>query len=468
MSFDDEVRELFEQHGQGQVFRFWDELNEDGRKNLIESCEQVDFDWLKARCDNLRSGVNEFEVPAEFIPAPVIRLPQGAQEQAAFAEAAEVGRAALRAGKVGVFLVAGGQGSRLGFEGPKGCYKIGPCSERTLFQWHAEQIKASAKRYGVTIPWYIMTSPLNHEDTVAFFKKHDYFGLGRDNVMCFKQRMVPSVDMEYKLILAEEDQLAVNPDGHGGCLWALCNRGALEDMKSRGIEYLSYFQVDNPLVNIIDPVFVGFHVKAGAQMSSKILDKAYPEEKVGHICIADGKTTVIEYCDMSTESMHARDAQGRLLFWAGSIAIHIISTHFVEEVGGQAKLPWHVAQKKIPYVDESGQRVKPEKNNGIKFETFVFDALPLTTASVTLEVAREEEFAPVKNGEGVDSPESCRRLMSERFARWLEKAGKSVPRNAQGGVDINIEISPLFALDEEEFVRKCPAEVVVRDGLIIA
>ncbi len=460
-----EMRKLFEEKGQGHVFRFWDSLDEAGKARLIESCEQVDFDWLAARCQFLKDGKQEITIPTDITPAPIIRLPQTPAEKQAFADAAKIGEASLRAGEVGVFLVAGGQGSRLGFEGPKGCYSVGPCSDKTLFQWHAEKILAASRRYGVSIPWYIMTSTLNHEDTVAFFEKHDYFGLGKQNVLCFKQRMVPSVDNGYKLILAAKDELAVNPDGHGGCLWALCNRGALADMQKRGIKYLSYFQVDNPLVTLIDPAFIGFHAKAGAQMSSKILDKAYPEEKVGHICIAQGQTTVIEYCDMSDAEMHAKTADGKLKFWAGSIAIHIISTDFVAEVGGQARLPWHVANKKIPFVNEAGQAVKPEKNNGIKFETFVFDALPMTTASVTLEVAREEEFAPVKNGVGLDSPTTCRQLLSNKAGRWLEAAGKSVPRNAQGDVTINIEVSPLFALDEAEFVKKCPANLEIKDGL---
>lgn len=461
----DVLRKKFEAEGQGHVFRFWEALDEAARARLIASCEQVDFDWLHERCRFLREGKQEITIPTEITPAPIIRLPQTPEEKQTFAEAAVVGEAVLRAGQVGVFLVAGGQGSRLGFDGPKGCYEVGPCSNKTLFQWHAEQILASSRRYGVSIPWYIMTSTLNHEDTEDFFAQNDYFGLGKENVICFKQRMVPSVDQDYKLILAAKDELAVNPDGHGGCLWALCNRGALEDMRARGIKYLSYFQVDNPLVKIIDPVFIGFHAQAQAQMSSKILDKAYPEEKVGHICIAQGETTVIEYCDMSDAEMHAKTADGKLKFWAGSIAIHIVSTDFVAEIGGQARLPWHVAQKKISFVNEDGQLVKPEKNNGIKFETFVFDALPMTNASVTLEVAREEEFAPVKNAEGVDSPASCRQLLTNKAGRWLEAAGRSVPRTEDGNVSINIEVSPLFALDVDEFVKKCPAAVEVKDGL---
>ncbi len=458
-----DVKKLFEDNGQEHVFGFWNELDPSQKNNLIESCSQVDFKWLKERCDNVKNGINEIEIPTDITPAPVICLTDTKDHK----EATVLGIEALKAGKVGVFLVAGGQGSRLGFNGPKGCYEVGPCTNKTLFQWHAEQIRASSIRYGVSIPWYIMTSTLNHDDTEKFFKDNDYFGLGAENVKCFKQRMVPSVDLNYKLILAQKDGLAVNPDGHGGCFWALCNRGALDDMKTRGIEYLSYFQVDNPLVKIIDPLFIGYHVKAGAQMSSKILKKAYPEEKVGHICLDEGKTTVIEYSDMPEDQMHAKGDDGELKFWAGSIAIHILSTSFVDEVGGQAKLPWHVAHKKIPFIDDFGSHVVPSSNNGIKFETFVFDALPITSSSITLEVAREEEFAPVKNADGLDSPASCRQLMSNRFGEWLEAAGKSVPRDGEGNVSINIEISPLFALDQDEFAGKCPEGLEVKDGMVL-
>jgi UDP-N-acetylglucosamine/UDP-N-acetylgalactosamine diphosphorylase len=279
--------------------------------------------------------------------------------------------------------------------------------------------------------------------------------------------MVPSIDNDGKLILAAKDELALNPDGHGGSLWALVNSGAVAAMQRRGVKYLSYFQVDNPLVTIADPVFIGYHLEANAQMSSKILDKAYPEEKVGHVCLDAGKTTVIEYCDLSKEDMFAQTSDGRLKFWAGSIAIHVLSVDFVQEIGGQAKLPWHVAHKKIAYIDATGAEIKPDKNNGIKFETFVFDALPLTKHSITMEVAREREFAPVKNAEGIDSPASCQQLLSNQFGEWLGKAGYVVPRNTHGDVTIKLEISPKFALDETEFLAKKPAGLAVKDGLVL-
>ena len=462
-----ELREIFEKNGQSHVFRFMNELNAEQQEALLEQCSNIDFTWLKERCDNVRNGVEEFTLPTEVAPAPIISLPETPADFAAQDEACKIGEDALKAGKLGIFLVAGGQGSRLGFNGPKGCYKIGPNSDKTLFQWHAEQIKAASARYDTTIPWYIMTSNLNHNDTVNFFEANNYFDLGKENIFCFQQRMVPSVDNDYKLILAAKNSLALNPDGHGGCLWALWHSGAVTDMKKRGVEILSYFQVDNPLVTLADPVFTGYHLKAGAEMSSKVLKKVAPDEKVGNICIGDGKPTVIEYSDMTAEDTNARDAEGNLLFWAGSIAIHMINVSFVEEIGTKAKLPWHVARKKIPYIDQQGKLIKPEENNGIKFETFVFDAIPMVTETVTFEVAREEEFAPVKNATGIDSAESCRQLLSNRFAKWLIAAGHSVPMKENGDCAIMLEISPLFALDQDEFVKKCPNDIEVKDGMIL-
>ncbi len=464
---DSELNKLLKDNGQEHVLHFWNELTPEKKGVLAGQLQTIDFNWLEKRCDNVKNNIEEFKLPVAVTPAPVITLPQNAADIKSRTQMQNLGSTAISEGKLGIFLVAGGQGSRLGFDGPKGCYPVGPNSGKTLFQWHAEQIKAAGKKYNTTIPWYIMTSTLNHNDTINFFAENDYFGLGQENVLCFKQRMVPSVDNDYKLILSEKNQLALNPDGHGGCFWAICNSGALEDMQKRGIEYLSYFQVDNPLVTIADPVFLGYHLNAQSEMSSKILKKATPDEKVGNICIGDGKPTVIEYSDMTEENTLARDSEGNLLFWAGSIAIHIINVDFVEKIGSNARLPWHVAKKKIPYIDREGTKIQPETNNGIKFETFVFDAIPLVNQTLTLEVAREEEFAPVKNATGIDSAESCRQLMSNRFANWLESCGYTVPRKDNGDSAFSLEISPLFALDQEEFIKKCPENVEVKDGMII-
>ncbi len=460
-----ELRDRFAAHGQEQVFAYWNELSAAERETLLSDCRQVDFAWLEARQAQLSAGGGGVD-DSPLTPAPVIVLPRTDAEKRREREAREIGEQALREGKLAAFLVAGGQGTRLGYDGPKGCYAVGPVTKRTLFQWHADQILARAKRYGQTIPWYIMTSQLNHQPTVEYFKQNQYLGFSPDDVKFFPQAMVPSFDQAGKLILAQRHQLALNPDGHGGSLTALVRSGAIADMKRRGVTTISYFQVDNPLVTICDPVFAGYHLQAKAEMSSKILDKTGPDEKVGHICYQNGQLTVIEYSDLSEKDKQARDASGRLVFWAGSIAIHMLDAAFVERIGGRAELPWHVAHKKIPFCQQ-GKVVTPEKPNGVKFETFVFDALPLTTASVTMEVNRVDEFAPVKNATGVDSAESCRQLLSNQFGRWLEECGVKTPRNAAGDVTIKIEISPRFALDAAELKAKLPAKLDLSRDLVL-
>jgi UDP-N-acetylglucosamine/UDP-N-acetylgalactosamine diphosphorylase len=286
--------------------------------------------------------------------------------------------------------------------------------------------------------------------------------------MFFRQEMVPALDFDGKLILEAPGKLAMNPNGHGGSLFALVRSGATADMKRRGVDTISYFQVDNPLVTVCDPVFAGFHLERGAGMSSKVLEKNAPDEKVGAVCYRDGTLCVVEYSDLDEETMHARDDAGNLKFWAGSIAIHMLDVGFVERVGGgDGQLPWHTAVKKIPRLAENGATVKPDEPNGVKFETFVFDALPLTGESVTLEVAREDEFAPVKNPEGVDSVVSARRLMSDYAARMLEACGVDVPRLADGTVGAAIELSYRYALDADELARKIDPEMVVDETLVL-
>ncbi len=463
----EEIRQAFAAHGQGHVFAHWDALNDDERAVLLADCAYVDFDWLEERLRQYkRESTAEIEA-VDLEPAPVIRLPQTSDERQREAATRERGEAALREGRLAACVVAGGQGTRLGFDGPKGAYPIGPVSDRSLFQWHAEQILARARRHGVTIPWYVMTSSTNDEATRAYFAEHHFFGFEERDVWFFQQGMVPSIDSEGKLILADKHRIALNPDGHGGVLAALVKSGAVEDMRARGVNTISYFQVDNPLVTICDPVFAGYHLAEGAGFSSKILEKAAPEEKVGHICRSGGKLRVIEYSDMDFEQMHARDENGRLRFWAGSIAIHMLDVEFVGQVGGQARLPWHIARKKIPYFDGK-HVVRPDKPNGIKFETFVFDALPLSPSSVTMEVEREQEFAPVKSPAGVDSGDTCRQLLSDRFARWLEACGVAVARDPEGHVKARIEISPLYALDVEELKQKLPSDLQVGEELVLA
>ncbi|RMF68675.1 MAG: UDPGP type 1 family protein [Calditrichaeota bacterium] len=446
--------------GQGHVFRFWSELDEAGRRALLAQLAEIDFALLRRLTDEfIRPGASPLAEkrlePAEFIPVP--RTPE--QHRAADA-AKQTGEQALRQGRVAAFLVAGGQGTRLGFDGPKGMYPISPVKNKTLFQLHAEKLLALSRRHGATIPWYIMTSATNDAETRAFFEQHDFFGLAREDVVFFQQAMVPALDENGKLFLDRKDHVFENPNGHGGSLAALKQSGALQDMRDRGIDLIFYFQVDNVLVKICDPVFLGFHLQNEAEMSAKVVEKIDPSEKVGVVGRIDGELGVIEYSDLPEAEKRARNPDGSLKFRGGSIAIHVLDVAFVErENEGGLRLPWHVAHKKIPHLDEQGNLVEPAEPNGYKFETFVFDALRDARRAMFLEVPREEEFSPVKNAEGVDSPSTARRDMVNLFASWLEKAGVTVPRNGDGTCKTPIEVSPLYALDAEELRQKLPADL---------
>lgn len=438
--------------GQEHVFRFWDALPEDGRRRLLTEVAEVDFEELARLVDEHIAHRRPHELPPGLEPAPFIALPRAEADRARHDRMRRLGEELLAAGKVAAFTVAGGQGTRLGYEGPKGAFPIGPVSGRTLFQIFADAIHAAQRAWGAPLPWYIMTSRANDRPTRDFFEAHNFFDLPRTDVRFFSQGMMPAVDNAGRLILSARDQLAWNPDGHGGSIRALARSGALADMAARGIEHISYFQVDNPLVPPVDPVFLGYHADAVSDMSSKTALKRDAGEKVGVFAVSGGRLHVIEYSDLPDALAEARAADGRLRFEAGSIAIHILSRRFVERLtaGGRFGLPFHRAEKKIPYVDADGRTRTPAEPNGIKFETFVFDALPLAERPLVLEIDRAREFSPVKNATGQDSPATTHADMIRLAAEWLEQAGVEVPRDGECRPTIKIEINPLAARTVEE------------------
>ncbi|MFI4911718.1 MAG: UTP--glucose-1-phosphate uridylyltransferase [Sedimentisphaeraceae bacterium JB056] len=446
---------LLENAGQEHLLRFWAELDENKKENLLSQLEKIDFARVPKWVDDYVKKENPLEIPTEFAPAPYFKAEATDETSELYAKAYSLGEKLIKDGKVGAFVVAGGQGTRLGFGGPKGNFPTSPIKNKTLFQIFAETILASSHKYNTTIPWYIMTSPLNYQETADTLKANNYFGLKEEDVFIFIQGTMPNFDFDGKIFLSAKDEVAKSPDGHGGSLKALYDSGAVADMQKRGVEHLSYFQVDNPLIKIVDPLFIGLHAMDEAGMSSKTLIKAYPKEKVGNFCLVDDRVTVIEYSDLPDEQAEKTNADGSLVFQLGSIAIHIISRKFIEDLNAEGfALPFHKAIKKIPYIDGNGNDVQPENTNGVKLETFVFDALPLSEKSVILETLREEEFAPVKNAEGLDSPAVTKQMMTDRAAKWIEVAGVSVPRKADGSVDCVIEMSPLFAVEAADVADK--------------
>ncbi|MDT8272170.1 MAG: UTP--glucose-1-phosphate uridylyltransferase, partial [Desulfomonilia bacterium] len=301
--------------------------------------------------------------PAEVLPASFATT----KEALPFIEK---GGNLLESGRIAALVVAGGQGSRLGIEAPKGVVEVTPVKHKSLFQLHAEKILALNRRFGVSIPLFVMTSRVNDADTKSFFGKHSFFGLESESVHFFTQGLLPSLTPEGAFIISPEGGLFLNPDGHGGTLMALKRNRCLETMDHLGIEEIFYFQVDNPLVQVCDPLFIGLHASQGAQMSSKVVRKISFEEKVGVITLIDGKTSLVEYSDMADDLRYATDDRGEMLYWAGSIAIHMINRSFVEKITTEdLSLPYHRARKKIQTLDEAGRTNEIE---GIKFETFIF------------------------------------------------------------------------------------------------
>ncbi len=440
---------LVKKHNQQHLLAFWEELDSEQKSRLLAQIGELNFskidDWITRFVKKAPSAA----INTDFEPVTFYRPePDNTQQQEKYEKAVKLGRELINQGKVAAFVVAGGQGTRLGFDGPKGNFPISPVKNKTLFQIFAETISAASEKYKTVCPWYIMTSPLNHDETVEIFRSNDYYGLEKENIFIFQQGTLPNFSKDGKILLAEKSEIACSPDGHGGSFRALHKSGALEDMKKRAVEFISYWQVDNPLINIFDPLFLGLHALDNAEMSSKALKKNNPKEKLGNFCLVDGKVHVIEYSDLPEELALKRNPDNSLVFELGSIAIHIINRVFIENfISKDLSLPLHRAVKSIRHINQAGSYVE---SDGIKLETFIFDALPLASKSIVLETIRSEEFAPTKNATGVDSAESTRQMMIDRAVIWLESAGVKIPRKPDGSVDCKTEIAPSFALDKED------------------
>ena len=458
--------ELLQEHGQEHLLAFYDRLEKREQQKLLDQIDSLDFSVIPGWIDNYVVNAGPATVPSDFEPAPsYLTIPSSPEQQAEYEKARKLGAELISAGKAAAFVVAGGQGTRLGFDGPKGNFPVSPVRNKTLFTIFAETILASGKKYEKKLSWYIMTSPLNHCETVNIFESNDYYGLDKSNVFIFQQGTNPNFGFDGKILLADKAKISSSPDGHGGSLKALYAGGAIADMKQKGIEYLSYYQVDNPLINIFDPLFIGLHIMNDAEMSSKALIKANPLEKIGNFCLVDGKVTVIEYCDLPDEQANRRNPDGSPVFELGSIAIHIINTAFVEKLNANSfALPVHRAVKKIPHIDADGNPVTPGEPNGIKLEAFVFDALPLASKSIILQTIRSEEFAPVKNATGIDSAEVTIQMMTARAAGWLESAGIRIPKKTDGSQDCVIEIAPGFALSAGDVKEKADKIPEIKPG----
>lgn len=432
-----EAEKLLAKCSQEHVLKHWKKLNRKEREALLAQIATIDPKSV-ARCrEALGKGA---EVPdSSKGKAPKVAVLKGKK----LAEARAAGEVELSEGRVAALLVAGGQGSRLGYDGPKGCYEIGPITNAPLFYFHARKILARSIRYGASIPFYVMTSEANNAATVQCFEENDYFGLNPDDVFFFTQGMWPGMSAEGKIILDQPGHIFMSPDGHGGLLAALKRSGALADMKKRGIKSVFFFQVDNPLVEIADPAFIGYHVMNKSEYSLKLCAKRDPKEKVGMPMRFGDTYRMVEYTEMTDEQCNRKDKSGKLYFLYGSPAIHVFDRAFLEREAARP-MPLHLAFKKIPYVDEKGALVKPSEPNGYKFEKFIFDILPNAKTATFLAFDQKDEFSPVKNAEGADSPASCKADMQAKWRSWLKECGVTVDET------VPVEIDPVYALDAED------------------
>lgn len=393
---------IWEDDNQKYIKAMMEKNTTEQNEKLTKRLEEIDFSVLEHI--ERKETVNERGV---FAPLDAVEV---SEIEARGAEFKELGLKAIREGKVGAVLLAGGQGTRLGLDRPKGTLNIGVTKELYLFEQLLRNLMDVTDEAGVYVPLYIMTSNINNADTTAFFEEHDYFGYPKDYVKFFVQEMVPACDYEGRIYMESQTEVAMSPNGNGGWFSSMVNAGLLSDIKERGIEWINVFAVDNCLQRIADPMFVGATIAYGCESGAKVVRKAAPDERVGVLCTEDGKPSIAEYYEMTEEMATARKENGDLKYGFGVILNYLFSEKKLEQIA-DARMPIHVVEKKIPYMDEDGTFVKPEQPNGYKFETLVLDMVHMMDDCIPYEVVREREFAPIKNLHGVDSLDSARELM---------------------------------------------------------
>lgn len=399
-----ELFNVLKEHGQEHIFEAYQKLDDKGKEKLAAQIERIDWSIVEM------AGHKELsQERGKLEPLSALEVTQIEENKAKYEE---IGLGAIRAGKVGAVLLAGGQGTRLGSDGPKGKYNIGLTKEIYIFERLIRNLMDVTDKAGCFVPLYVMTSDKNHDETIAFFEEKNYFGYPKDFVKFFKQEMAPSVDFQGKLYMESADSLSLSPNGNGGWFYSMEVTGVLKDVKARGVEWLNIFAVDNVLQHIADPVFVGATIDSGCVSGAKVVRKADPEEKIGVLCLEDGKPSIVEYYEMTEEIINSREANGELSYNFGVILNYLFRVDQLEEISSQ-KMAVHVVEKKIPYIDEKGVLVKPESPNGYKFELLVLDMIHMFDNCLSYEVVRDYEFAPIKNKTGVDSVESARALLQK-------------------------------------------------------
>ncbi|KAG0301982.1 UDP-N-acetylglucosamine pyrophosphorylase [Linnemannia gamsii] len=458
----DDVRQLISRYqaaGQGHLFNFYDGLNDDDKAKLVAQLDSLNVE-----------RVNRIHQKATTCPSPMLNnqsatlapLPEECFDSILEASKDKIqkwqtlGLTQISQNKVAVILLAGGQGTRLGSSAPKGCYDINLPSNKPLFQIQAERIlklqQLAQQQPGavpnVTIPWYVMTSGPTRPATVAFFQENNYFGLSSDNIVFFEQGTLPCLTFDGKIMMESKSQVAVAPDGNGGVYAALRGTGVLANMAERKIEYLNAYCVDNCLVRVADPVFIGYCVSKNADCGAKVVRKSTPDEPVGVVCLRNAAFNVVEYSEIDEDVAQATNPKnGQLLYGAANIANHFYTTDFLNRVESfEADLEYHIARKKIKTVDmQTGDVIAPKQVNGMKLEMFIFDVFPFAERMAVFEVDRREEFSPLKNapGTGADCPETSRRDILQQHVRFIKAAGGNV---VVGEDDLQLEHAPTLEL----------------------
>lgn len=466
----EQLQQGLENAGQPHVLQFWPELSEEQKDAFLQELAQLDVQGLREHCE---AAAKAAASPPACLDQQMEPLPPDSVGSVRKSDTKNLsgweqeGLLQISESRVGVLLLAGGQGTRLGVQYPKGMYNVGLPSGKTLYQIQAERIHkiqeiADSKHDSkCTVPWYIMTSEFTLAPTEKFFEENNYFGLQPSNIIMFEQRMIPAVTFDGKVILQGKGKIAMAPDGNGGLYQALVDNKVLQDMKKRGVEYLHVYCVDNILVKMADPMFIGFCVSKGADCGAKVVEKAYPAEPVGVVCRVRGVSQVVEYSEIKPEMTELRGPGEEFVYSAGNICNHFFTRTFLQDVTEKFKgqLKQHVAIKKVPFVDMCGNQVKATKPNGIKMEKFVFDVFPFSRNFVVFEVVREDEFSPLKNADGAakDSPTTARNSLLAQHCRWATSAGAtlldehdnplppSASISAEDSTPAQFEISPLVS-----------------------
>ncbi len=390
--------------GQEHALKYYDELTSEQQESLLAQIEETDFSVL-ASFEKHKEGAKR----GKITPLSVMQLSQIEERKEEFDQ---IGLDAIKKGKIGAVLLAGGMGTRLGTDDPKGVYNIGINKEVYIFQRLIENLLDVVNRAEAWVPLYIMTSDKNHETTVKFLEEHDYFGYKSEYVSFFMQEMAPGCDLNGKVYMEEKWKISISPNGSGGWYSSMHKWGVAKKMIEDGVEWLNVFAVDNVLQRIADPCFVGAVLANGCTSGAKVVRKCAPDERIGVICLEDGKTSIVEYYELTDELMNAKDENGDPAYYFGVILNYLFKVEELEKIRDR-NLPLHMAEKKIPYLNEKGEKIKPQSPNGYKFEQLVLDMVREMGSCIPFEVVRNKEFAPIKNATGIDSVESARKLCLE-------------------------------------------------------